>query len=182
MVVDALSSLSPLSLDAALPAVSASSPAVQTAETDAASLPFAEALPSQGQSGTSEDEAEAARLRAKREEQMSFLRVYIETYGAPEEKDRIEEEDPEKGDEDDEKKRLIRAAKRSQVIEDPDEPGGMKVVVWQKGRDGTYHVSRVHEFDDGRGDDDKEAAGRAGKAGKAGNEEEPPGSRVSRTV
>ena len=76
---------------------------MQTEEADAASLPFAEALPSQGQSGTSEDEAEAARLRAKREEQMSFLRVYIETYGAPEEKDRIEEEDPEKGDEDDEK-------------------------------------------------------------------------------
>jgi len=179
MAVDALSPLSPLSPDAALPAVSTFSPAVQTAEDDAASLPFTEGLTSQGQSGISEDEAEAARLRAKREEQMSFLRLYIETYGAPEEKDRIEEEEPEKGDEDDEKKRLIRSAKRSQVIEDPDEPGGMKVVVWQKGRDGTYHVSRVHEFDDGRGDDDKDAAGRARKTAK---DEEQPGSRVSRSV
>jgi len=176
MAIDALSPLSP---DAALPALSAFSPAVQTEEADAASLPFAEALPSQGQSGTSEDEAEAARLRAKREEQMSFLRLYIETYGAPEEKERIQEEEPESNDEEDEKKRVARASKRSQVIEDPEEPGGMKVVVWQKGRDGTYHVSRVHEFDDGRGDDNKDAAGRAKKAGK---DEEQPGSRVSRTV
>ncbi len=122
-----------------------------------------------------EEEAEAARLLARREEQMSFLRTYIETYGAPEEKERIQEEEPE-GDED-EKKRLLRAAKRSQVIEDPEEPGAMKVVVWQKGRDGTYHVSRVHEFDDGRGTDADETRER-----RATGDDEPRAARVSRTV
>lgn len=172
MAIDALSPHAAPSLASAL------APAGQAADGEDAAVPFAEAIPFQGQSGASEEEAEAARLRAKREEQMSFLRLYIETYGAPEEKERIQEEEPESNDEEDEKKRVARASKRSQVIEDPEEPGGMKVVVWQKGRDGTYHVSRVHEFDDGRGEGRDEEK----KRKTAGGSDEQPGSRVSRTV
>lgn len=171
MAIDALSPDTAQSLIARL------FPVEQAADGEGVAVPFAETIPSQGQSGASEEEAEAARLRARREEQMSFLRLYIETYGAPEEKERIQEEEPESDDED-EKKRVARASKRSQVIEDPDEPGGMKVVVWQKGRDGTYHVSRVHEFDDGRGEDKDEEK----KRKTVGGSDEQPGSRVSRTV
>lgn len=129
------------------------------------------------QESSREAEGEAERLRARREEHVSFLQRYIESYGAPEEKERIQEEEAGREGDEDEKKRVARASKRSQVVEDPEEPGGMKVVVWQKGRDGVYHVSRVHEFDDGRGQDKDDQ-----KAGRARQDDEPPGSRISRKV
>lgn len=107
------------------------------------------------------DEAakEEAERKLRREAQLTYLQLYRETYGAPEEKQDQEEAarmaEVEDEDEEDEAKRMRRGAKTALVTEDLQEPGKTQVFVYSYDSQGKARVTRRHEVDTGENDNKK---------------------------
>lgn len=123
---------------------------------------------------TDDEAAEAAVREAEAKARMQVIRDYIETYGAPEEKDdeyasknflkRLQEEDDEKR-----KQGLPGSALKTwgDVIQDPEDEGEVHVYTVKTNEKGEGKITRHVKFDSGDGEDRSQLTAERARANRA---------------
>lgn len=141
----------------------------------------AEANRQTGRQEADQAAVDAENARIKRESLLTYLKVYQETYGSPEEKE-LQEQAAEaaksKNGDEDEEERVRRQSKHAIVYEDPDDPGKVNVAAQVQDAQGNPVITRTHSIDTGGGDnkdEDSKSGQSVGHKGDSGGTEKDSG-------